>query len=203
MDPENITPGAQPDASQLNAPGAAGTVGTVPAGTAPSAIEAKGMTLEELNKALGKQFPNLETAIKSIKDTSSYVGMKVEDIEKRVRATIQADDRIGQLQKDLEAERVERFYDRNPQYAAPEIRKFIESTGKKPQEFVNTEEFKTIFAKVDGYDKSQKLKTTLESSPRLASSRDNIVKAREAVKSGDAKSAEAAALAAVKDAYEL
>jgi len=199
MNDENIIPDGQVGASQLNAAAPAGTVGSVPTGSAPSATEAQGMTLEELNKALGKQFPNRETALKSIKDTFSYVGKKKEDIEKEVLAGIQNNNRVDILARELEIERTERFYDRNPQYASPEVRRFIESTGKKPSDVVSSEDFKAIFNKVVEYDKSVKLKTVLESNPRLSSSRDNIVKAREALKAGNQQESAEAALAAVKD----
>ena len=78
MDPENNNPVAVPDASQLNAAGADGTVQNVPA--------TDGMTLSEINAALGKNFPNKEAALKSFKDTFSYVGKKVEDVKKEVMA---------------------------------------------------------------------------------------------------------------------
>ena len=68
---------------------------------------------------------------------------------------------------------------------------------------VNREEFKTIFEKVSGYDKSIKLKTVLESNPRITSSRDNLTKASEIVqKTGQVThEVQRHALNAVKDAY--
>ena len=209
MDPDNTTPGAVPDASQLNAAGAPPAVAPVsPQGT----VASDALTLAELNEHLGKQFPNKESALKAFKDTFSYVGKKKEDIEKEVRANISNNDGLEKLAKELEVERRERFYDKNPQYADPAVRAIIESTGKSPQEVVNSEAFKTVFSKVADYDKSQKLKTVLESNPRLASSRDNITKAkeaqREAFKTGDyqgqsKENVERLAVDAVKDAYEM
>jgi hypothetical protein len=209
MPPEDNTPPAVPDASQLNAADAGGAASTVPPGQAP-AIEA--MTLEDLNKHLGKQFPTKDAALKSIKDTFSYVGKKTEDIEKEVIAKLNTDTRIDTLAKQLEEERKERFYDRNPQYADPAIRKVIERVGGNPSDVVNSEEFKSIFNKVSEYDKSAKLKTVLESNPRLAVSRDNLQKAREIQQGAASGSAfqgaakeevERLATNAVKEAFEI
>jgi len=209
MEPDNISAAAVPDESQLNSPGAAATVAPVsPQGTAaPDAL-----TLVELEQLLGRKFGNKESAFKAFKDTFSYVGKRKEDIEKEVRATIQNNDGLERLSKELEVERRERFYDKNPQYADPAIRSIIESTGKSPQEVVNSEAFKTVFTKVADYDKSQKLKTVLESNPRLASSRDNLTKAREiqqeSFKQGTfqgrpKEEVERLAVDAVKEAYEM
>jgi hypothetical protein len=201
MDPENITGAGLPDASQLNAPDPVTAVGNG-AGTG-NALEA--LSLAEINASLGKQFPNKEAALKSIKDTISYVGKKKEDIEKEVLATVRTDDKISQLQKEIETERKERFFDRNPQYADPSIRKLIDSLGGNPSDVVNREEFKTIFEKVSGYDKSAKLKTVLESNPRMVSSRDNLTKARESLKTAGHVTHEVQghALNAVKEAFGL
>ena len=215
MDPENITGSELPDASQLNAPGSEPTVGSVPAAPAATAptqtVEA--LSLAEINASLGKQFPTKEAAIKAFKDTFSYVGKKKEDIEREVRANVQADSRIDQLAKELEAERKERFFDRNPQYADPAVRKFIEKVGGNPQDVVNSEEFKGIFNKVVEYDKSAKLKTVLESNPRLQVSKDSLSKARDIASTavrpdgqltGKAKEeSERLVLDAVKSAYEF
>lgn len=199
MDPENTTGEGLPDGSQLNPADPTPAVGNG-AGT-NNAVEA--LSLAEINKHLGKNFPTKESALKALSDTFSYVGKKKEDIEKEVRSAVQADDRISKLAQELEAERKERFFDRNPQYADPAVRKIIETIGGNPSDVVNREEFKTIFEKVSGYDKSTKLKTVLESNPRITSSRDNLTKASEIVqKTGQVThEAQKHALNAVKDAY--
>lgn len=207
MPQDDNTPGGLPDGSQLNPADLQGTASVVAAQAA-----AEAMSLEDLNKNLGKTFPTKEAAIKSIKDTFSYVGKKTEDIKKEVVAELRNDARIDTLAKELEQERRERFYDRNPQYSDPAVRKVIESMGGNPSDVVSREEFKTIFTKVSEYDKSAKLKTVLESNPRLASSRDNLTKAREiqevAFKTGNfqgqpKEDVERLALNAVKDAFGM
>ena len=197
MDPENNNPVAVPDASQLNAAGADGTVQNVPA--------TDGMTLSEINAALGKNFPNKEAALKSFKYTFSYVGKKVEDVKKEVMAEVQSSAKTDQLAQELAEMRKERFYDKNPKYADANVRAIIEASGKSPAEFVETPAFKAIFEKVSGYDESQKLKTVLESNPRLSSSRDSLTKAREIASKTDRPTEEVESMVAnaVKDAYGL
>ena len=46
------------------------------------------LTLAELNAVLGKNFPTKEAALKSLKDTSSYVGAKREKIKEEVLAEL-------------------------------------------------------------------------------------------------------------------
>jgi hypothetical protein len=197
MDPEEIiNPEGQPDGSQLNPADPAGTV---------SNVAAEGLTLSELNATLGKNFPTKEAALKSFKDTYSYVGKKVDDIKREVLSDVKNDDRLNQLANELAEERKERFYDRNPNYAS--LRSVIEKMGTSPAEVVNTAEFKEIYEKISGYDESQKLKTVLESNPRLSSSRDSLTKAREIVRGQqDGQPTEEASqlvVNAVKDAFGL
>lgn len=209
MDNENITPPAVPGESQLNPAGADGTVSAVPNGGEPATQNVEAMTLSELNAALGKNFSNRESALKSIKDTFSYVGKKKEDVRKEVLSEVRTDEKTEKLAKELEEMRKERFYDKNPQYADPAVRKIIERMGGNPADAVGSEEFKTIFAKVSGYDESQKLKTVLESNPRLASSKDSLTKARELKSQGGAVQGparvevERLATNAVKEAFGL
>lgn len=154
-------------------------VGSVPQG---SALEA--MTLSELNQHLGKAFPSKEAAFKSIADTFSYVGKKKEDIEREVLARAQQDDKTSALTKEIEGIRKDMFYKDNPQYADPNVRALIEKLGSNPSEVTSRPEFATVFEKVKGYDESQKLRTVLDSNPRLATSRDALDKAVDLKKSG-------------------
>lgn len=191
--PDDIIPNGNADAPQLSAAAPEGTV-------TPGAPQASAITLEELNTLTGKQFPTKEAALKSIKDTQSYVGMKVEDVEKRLQANSQTET----LAKELAEMRKERFFDKNPQYADDNTRKIIERVGGNPADVVSSPEFKAVFEKVQGFDETQKLKTVLDSNPRLASSRDGLTKASEMKSQGASTDAVSKlVVGAVKDAYGL
>lgn len=157
------------------------------------------LTLAEVNAFLGKDFKDKETALKAVKDTFSYVGKKKEDIERDILASQD----ITKLSTELSSIRKDMFFKDNPQYA--EHRKLIEKLGSNPSEVVNSEEFKGIFTKAEGFDKTQKLKTVLESNPRLSSSSDSLKKASETlIKEGYASpETEQLAVNAVKDAFGL
>lgn len=167
--------------------------------------QADSLSLAELNRLTGKQFPTKESALKSITDTFSYVGKKREDVAREVKAEMSASDVTEKLARELEEMRRERFFDRNPKYAEPSVRKLIERLGGSPEQVVDSEEFKAVFEKVSGYDESQKLKTVLGSNPRIASSRDSLAKAREIASARGEASEEVGSLVAnaVKDAYGL
>lgn len=155
---------------------------------------ASSLSLAEINSALGKNFTNKDAALKSFKDTFSYVGKKME-------STVDQNQYISRDQYETDM-----FYSKNPEYEQSGVRSIIDSIakseGKKPSEVVNLDSFKTIFSKVKGYDESQSMKSILESSPHLASSRDKLSKARDAVKTGDRASAEDLAVQAVMDSMK-
>lgn len=210
MDDKDITLGSQPDGSQLKPADAPGTVSNVVPPLAPQATD--GMTLVEINQLTGKTFPSKEAALKSIRDTYSYVGKKKEDVRAEVLAEQSLTNDIKPLTKELEEMRKERFYDKNPQYATPELRDYIDAKGGKPEDVVNSENFKKLIVKVSSYDESQKLRTVLESNPRIASSKNSLQKARDMQQetfktgsySGPGKEAtEQFAVNAVKDAFGL
>lgn len=192
---DDITSGGQDDPSQLN--------GASPS-TAVDPATDKTLSLDEINALLGKNFPNKEAALKSWQDTNSYVGRKTEDIKKEVLAEVQNSQKTDILAKELEEMRKERFYDKNPQYSDINTRTLIEKIGGSPSDVVSSPEFKAVFDKVQGFDETQKLKTVLDSNPRLASSRDGLKQAAE-LKRGGASNDQISSLVvnAVKDAYNL
>jgi len=158
--------------------------------TASVEAQPETLTLEELNRQLGKNFTNKDTAIKALKDTFSFVGKRREDIEREVSA--KSDEVLNSVRKteqELATLRKEIFYKDNPQYAAH--RGLIEKLGSNPAEVVNNPDFKQVFEKVEGYDKSNNLKTVLESSPRIQATRDSLAKAKELLYSSDAPASKA------------
>lgn len=194
MPDDDTTSGALGDTPQLSVAPAPGAVGSVPSDS---------MSLSELNEYLGKDFKDKSVALKALKDTFSYVGKKKEDIEREVLSTFQQNDKTDKLAQEMEQMRKDMFYKDNPQYAS--LRDVIEKVGGNPAEVVNQGWFKETYTKVSGYDESQKLKTVLESNPRLASSRDSLTKARElqATAGKNTDEVEQLVVNAVKDAYGL
>lgn len=182
MHEEDITLEALSDESQLNSADADGTVDTMTGGQ-------PALTLAELNAKLGKNFKDTETALKALKDTFSYVGKKKEDITREVKSQLDTETKTEQLARELEEMRKERFFDKNPQFADPNVRKLIESLGEKPHEVVERPEFKEVFSKVTSYEESTKMNNVLESNSRLAQSKDTLQKAQELQKSGASQDA--------------
>jgi len=186
MEPEDIiTQDGQADASQLNAPAPEGADSNVPDNSPDT------LTLAELNESLGKNFKDKATALKSFKDTFSYVGKRKEDIAKELGGNTEA------LANEIRQIKENAFFEKNPDYAP--YRSAIIKMGQNPEEVVNTPEFKAIFEKTIGYDKSQSLKSVLVSNPRLAQSKDNLAKARE---SGNQEERERLATLAVLETLE-
>lgn len=201
MPSENITPGTQPGDTHVIPAGAPGAVVPV---TPPVASPASDLTLAALNQRLGKNFPDVETALKSIEDTNSYVGRKKEDIEREVLARVNNTAETNKLAQEIEGLRKDNFYRDNPQYAKPEVRALIEKFGGDPAKVVDDVAFKPVFEKMKGYDETQNLRTVLDSNPRLASSRDVLEKARESIeKSGRRNEATETEIAnAILDIYK-
>lgn len=170
MNESDITLEALSGESQLNSADAERTADTA---------SSEALTLAELNQYLGKDFKNKEAALKSFKDTFSYVGKKKEDIEREVKTKFETDQKTDQLAKELAELRRERFFDKNPQYADPAVRKIIESLGGEPHDVVERPEFKDVFTRVAKYEEVQKMNTVLESNPRLAQTKDALQKAAE------------------------
>lgn len=164
MEPEDIIPEPQPDETHVISPDDKGTVGNV--------SDANNLILDELNSLLGKNFKDKATALKSVKDTYSYVGKRKEDITKELSSGTE------NVTKELKEIKSNMFFDKNPDYV--QYRSLMEKMGDNPVDVANMPEFKGIFEKAVGYDKNQNLKSVLVSNPRLAMSKDNLTKAREA-----------------------
>lgn len=198
MNEEDITFDSLSGDAQLTSSDESKTVGS----ESPSSPSEEAMTLAEINESLGKNFGDKASALKAFKDTFSYVGKKKEDIEREVLAKVSTDTRTDALAKELEEMRKERFFDKNPDLAP--YRAVYEKIGGSPDEFFNSDAIKPMIEKARGFDQSQKLRTVLESNPRIASSKDNLSKAREMLTQPGASKTEIESLAvkAVLDIYD-
>lgn len=136
-----------------------------------------------LSKELGKEFKDDETALKAVKDTFSYVGKKQQTVKEEVKAELNADEIVKNVLEDNKSMRKELFYMKNKDFDTPEIREFIEDTGKNPEDVVSSESFKKIFTQVQGYKKAQQSANVLKSNSKTHTS-DYIEKQTKAQQTG-------------------
>lgn len=180
--------------------GQAGETVIVDESSAPEATvsseASKGLSLEQINSLLGKNYKDPESALKSIKDTFSYVGKKVE-----VAKPASSNDISGDVARQLKEMKDELFYSKNPQYES--LRGFISKIGENPADVVSAPEFKSVFEKASGFDKIQKQKTVLESNPRIGTVRNKLQEARDSASKYDYAGANTKAVDSVLEAYEL
>ena len=167
--------------------------------------------LSELNKGLGKDFKDKDTALKSLRDTQSYVAQvgtlksQLEKLQTQPQ-TPQASGEIAELKAQLENIQKENFFERNQPLKTirPTVEAFAKAHGKPLNEVAEMPEIKELLTKVSGFEQSQKMRTVLESNPRLASMTDKMTKAQELASTRSRKAIEQAseqAVSAVMDAY--
>lgn len=203
MENNNNNPQNLPDVNLEGTAGGKGAVG----GQSP---QEPSIPLSELNKMLGKDFKDKDTAIKSLKDTQSYtadVGVlkkRLSELEGGSASAATGD--IVEVKAQISALQNDLYFERNPKYksARPIVEKLARAEGKRLDEVVDMPEFKELFTKVEGFDKSQSMRTVLESNPRLASSQDKMSKAQGLAATRSRKSLTEAgelAVGAVMEAY--
>lgn len=195
--PENIIPEELDGESQLNSSSPDGTVdlGDLSQESSVSTNDLRGLSLDELNETLGKQFKDKETALKSLKDTFTYVGKKVDQVEQELKSK-------GFISKnDLETVL---FYRDNPEYQSYKeiIDAFASKQGVPVTEAVKSEALSGLFAKARQADQYNNTQSVIQTNPRLAESRSSLDRARDAVnKSGKTEEVESLVAKAVLDAY--
>lgn len=173
-------------------------------GTSEAVVEKEAndaLSLAALNQSLGKDFKDLPTALKSIKDTYNYVGKagQAEKELKKIKEAATGGDQ-SKLEEQLKEIRKDMFFDKNPEFK--EHRKLIEKLGGDPAEVVNSEEFKTIFEKAKGFDETQKLKTVLNSNPRIAQATDKLTQAKKLQDQGQTDEAASMVVKGVLEALQ-
>jgi hypothetical protein len=158
------------------------------------------LSLDIINETLGKDFPDVETALKSIKDTQSYVGKRKEDIIgefKKAQNDSELSSRISSLESQL---RDANFYGENPQYKP--YKDIISKFGSNPADVIKDPVFIDSFKKVSAFDEIEKSKSILHSNPRLGKVTDKMTEAKADLAAGNSASAADKAVQAVLSAYE-
>jgi hypothetical protein len=185
---ENITPEALPVET-----GGQGAVADV---SVPTEGGADSLSLKELNTMLGKNFSDKDTALKAVKETFSYVGKKTEINEDDLKAK-------GFVSR-TEFEK-ELFYRDNPDHVKNQdvLEALAKSKGVSLREASQTESYKKLFEGATNYEKSQSLKSVLESNPRLVSAMSRTSNIQELKSQGRTDDARAEAARAIIEAYGL
>jgi hypothetical protein len=195
MDPDNITPDTLP----VN--GGEGAVVDVqtPDGVDTSSTatpKEDALTLSELNSILGKQFPNKEVALKALKDTQSYVGKKTEDAARELK------EKGFLTREELENEL---FFRDNPDHAnyKDTLEAIAKTKGISLKEAANSEGYKNLFEGASKYEEAKKMKSVLESSPRLRQAVEKADSIKQLKQSGNYEAAQAEAAKLIAEAYGL
>jgi hypothetical protein len=175
---DNPTPDPLPGEPQLS-----------PAGGEPGAVDTTALSLAELNQYLGKDFKDVPSALKSLKDTQAFVGKRKEDIEKEVRASLGGTPTPppASVSPEVQSLSEEVFYLKNPQFKGYE--NIIRKMGSNPAEVVESEEFKSVFEKGKVADEVARSKSVAPSNSRLGSAgslHDEAVKTANATHSTEA-----------------
>ena len=186
---ENITPDALP-ADNADGKGAVADVNSPTEGGADS------MSLQELNSVLGKNFTDKATALKAVKDTFNFVGKKVDISEDDLKAK-------GFVSK-AEFEK-ELFYRDNPEHSKNQeiLESLAKAKGISLREAAQSDSYKKLFEGATNYEKSQSLKSVLESNPRLASAMSRTANIRELKAQGRNDEARSEAAKAIVEAFGL
>ena len=122
-----------------------------------NAAVAPALTLAELNSTLGKDFKDVPTALKALKDTQSYVG-------KKIVADTPAPD--NSLKSEVDSLKEQVFYANHPELKGHE--QIIKAMGSNPAEVVGSDAFKTYFEKAKVADEVTNSKSVLSSNARLS-----------------------------------
>lgn len=122
------------------------------------------LSLEDLNSTLGKDFPTKEAALKSIKDTYSYVGKKVE--APRADNSLEGIDPNKFISR--EEFEAETFFSKNQELEPyKKIINKLREPGQSLNDVVNSDDFKNIYEKASAFEKMESSKSVLQSNPRL------------------------------------
>lgn len=167
-----------------------------------------------LKEATGRDYPDDETALKSVTETYKYVGalgQKVKTLEEQIESqapveapvSTETPELVHQVET-LTRELAEtRFYNENPQYNNEDAKALIADMGGNPSEVVAKDTFQKAYSAIQATAEVEKSKSVLVSNPRLGQATDKISQARESLAEGNQEAAANAAVSAVLSAYEI
>lgn len=186
-----------------------GNIAPADGGAAGSNTEVVLNAKDFVKQVLGKEFDTDEAAVKSLKETQSYVGsmgQKVKTLEETIK-TLETNQVTPELQTQVATLTKQvaeaNFYASNPQYNTPEAKALITKFGGSPADVVNDEVFKTAFTAITKTSEMDKSQSILHTNPKLGIAQDSMTKAVEAQKAGNDVQAAANAVDAVIGAYNM
>ncbi len=143
-----------------------------------------------IGETLGKTFETDEAALKSIKDTQSFVGKKVEAVKPVETPTKSGEPEPAKVpaKEFVTKEEYDKnlFFAQNPDYNKPELKPVIESlvatTGESIEEVIKSETVKAIVEKITAHDKDAEAKSVLKSGNKLGTVTDKGQEALDALK---------------------
>lgn len=168
-------------------------------GAAENVVEVKDL----MKQIIGKDFPDNDTAIKSLKDTYAYVGQmgqKVKTLEQEnteLKQSQVSPEIAAQLQSLRQQVKDATFYAQHPEYNTPEAKSLITKFGSDPEAVIQDEVFQKAFTAIKTTAEMEKTQSVLHTNPRLGVAQDNMTKAVEAQKAGNDAEAANNAVAAV------
>lgn len=193
-----ITPGALPGTeTNVRASGSEG------AGSNTGEV----VTVKDLVKlATGKEFPDDETAMKSLQDTYKWgleQSQKVKTLEQQLQdaSTNNNPDLQKQLSELAATVKNNNFYQAHPEFNTPALKSLISDMGANPEEVVTKESFKTAAAAITKSLEMDQSQSILHTNPRLGIVQDSMTKASEAQKAGNDEQAFGLATTAVLEAF--
>lgn len=180
--PETTLPADNPTETPKDTPGGKGTSPEAPETTPNSEVAS---IKDVIGETLGKTFDTDEAALKSIKDTQTYVGKKVDAVKPVETPTEPVETEKVPAKEFVSKDEYNRdlFFAQNPDYNKPELKPVIESlvktTGEPIEEVIKSETVKAILEKVTAHDKDAEAKSVLTSGNKLGTVTDKGQEAME------------------------
>lgn len=164
-----------------------------------STADVSNLSLEDLNKALGKDFKTKDAALSSLREAQRTLSQKQQELA-QLKETGGSDDRIAALEKEVHNAN---FYSEHPELKP--YKAVISSLGSDPEAVLADPQKKEVLDKLIAHDEADKSKSVLMSNPRLGQVTDKITEAKQELNAEQPNFAKAEknAVDAVIDAYQL
>ena len=173
MEEETLTPEAQP--AQADSDGT---------GSEPQSDSPDQGAVDKVNEELNKNFKSPEDLAKSYSEATKKIGEQgnqIKELQEKIENVIGDNkENLGAQLENLKGELSrEKFYQANPEYDTPEVRKIL---GTDPNKSLEDGTIKSATEKIVEASKQEKSRSVLHSNPRLGQVQDKMGKAKEGLK---------------------